>query len=571
MQNNEEHVTGEIDILREEMRQLTLDNKRLTRALDLATKQIERNKRTFAAKDNVNRVISAKRSELERYMNLLLGNCPDMILLFDQEGRIAYCTDSFLKLCGISGFGMVQGQSCMELMAPYTDERFKARMGEVFSGVYRNNAPSVFNGTVDFSKNKNSRSYNIQVTPMLGEKGNAEGAMVIFTDTTEILRAQYDAERANAAKSSFLATVSHEIRTPMNAIIGVSNMLKSTALDTQQHEFLNNIQNASYVLLNLINDVLDFSKIEAAKMDLILEPFDLPGQLRHLQAMFELMFQQKGLGFSCRFDDDLPRVVLGDEKRISQILTNILNNALKYTREGEVQWRVSRRSGGGIEFVVSDTGVGIKEEAIPKLFNSFEQLDEVNNKGVVGTGLGLAISKSLCDLMDGEITVQSVYGEGSVFTIYLPLAEGASGDLVIGEQDNTTDFTAPEVKALLVDDIDINLAVAEFMLSHYEIKADLATSGAQAIELVRQNYYDIIFMDHMMPEMDGIEATKIIRSLGGYAGTVPIVALTANAVKSAVDNFYANGLNDFLPKPIDNEALAACILRILPKDKIQVG
>ena len=561
------HLT-ELEELRQEVKQLVLANKKLARALDLAQKQMQRNKLTAEAHDNVSRMISAKRSELERYMNLLLGNCPDMILLFDNEGRIAYCTDSFLKLCGIPGFGMVQGKTCAELLSPYTNPEFQTQMEEIFSRVYAENIPVTFNGMVDFSQNAADRSYNIQATPMLGESGTVEGAMIIFSDTTDILRAQREAERANTAKSDFLATVSHEIRTPMNAIIGVSGMLKSTGLDTKQHEYLRNIQDSSHILLNLINDILDFSKIEAGKLELLQEYFSLPIQLKHLQSMFELMFQPKGLDFRCCFAEDLPEVVYGDEKRISQVLTNILNNALKYTKQGNVRFDVSRQPGGFICFRITDTGVGIMEDAIPRLFTAFERLDEVHNKAVVGTGLGLAITKRLCDLMEGVIEVESVYGEGSVFTVCLPLKEGRLEDLPAIERKDAVKFTAPEVKALLVDDIEINLQIAAYMLEIFNINADFVTSGAQAIEKVKKNDYDIIFMDHMMPEMDGIEAAKIIRGLGGSAAEIPIVALTANAVSSAVETFYRNGFDDFLSKPMDEAALAVCLLRRLPPGKI---
>jgi signal transduction histidine kinase/ActR/RegA family two-component response regulator len=511
--------------------------------------------------------VVAKRSELERHMNLLLGNCPDIILLFHQDGRLAYCTESFLKLSGIPGIGIVRDKRWHELLAPYTPPEFIARLHKIYSIIVDQPQAVSFSCSLDFTRSESVKSYNVQVTPMLGENSVVEGSMIIFSDTSEIVRAQREAERANAAKSDFLATVSHEIRTPMNAIIGVADMLKSTHLDDGQRQLLDNIQRSSHTLLSLINDVLDLSKIEAGKLDLLPGYFRTHHLLRHLQDMFELMFEQKGLYFRCQYAEDLPAVVYGDDNRIRQILTNILNNALKYTHEGGVAFRVYR-DGGLLCMSVKDTGIGIREDALSKLFTAFERLDLVRNKGVVGTGLGLAITKRLCDLMHGEINVQSVYGEGSCFTVLLPLQEGSEEDLP-AEREKGISFKAPGAKALIVDDVEINLQVASFALGHYEIQSDLAQSGQQAIEMVLENKYDIIFMDHMMPEMDGIETTRRIRAFGGCVEHTPIVALTANAISSAVEQFYLSGFNDFLSKPMDPVALAGCLLRWLPAERIQ--
>ena len=570
MQEKEEIAVlrQELETLYRDYHKLSLEHKKTVRALDLAEKQIERNRISAEAKDNLGKAISAKRSELERYMNLLLGNCPDMILLFDKTGRIVYCTESYLSLCRIPGFGMIRGASCEELLDRYAAPAFREQMQKVFSSVYEQKQAIGFSATADFGGTNNPRSYNIQVTPMLSEGKAVEGAMIILSDTTDILQAQREAERANAAKSDFLATVSHEIRTPMNAIIGIAGMLKSTGLDKQQHEYLRNIQDSSHVLLNLINDVLDFSKIDAGKFVLIPEYFCLGAQLKHLQTMFGLMFQQKALTFVCEFADDLPEVVYGDDKRIRQILTNILNNALKYTKRGSVWFSVFRQPDGTLGFSVKDTGIGIRQDAIPRIFSAFEQLDLTQNKRIVGTGLGLAITKRLCDLMGGSIEVESTYGEGSCFTVSLSLREGTLSDLPPEERTEITGVKTVGVKALLVDDIEINLQVAAYLLELFEIEADFALNGKQAIEKVSNNRYDIIFMDHMMPEMDGVEATAIIRTLSEDSAKVPIVALTANAVSSAVEMFYENGFSDFLSKPIDEAALLQCLLKWLPEDKV---
>jgi CheY-like chemotaxis protein len=272
-------------------------------------------------------------------------------------------------------------------------------------------------------------------------------------------------------------------------------------------------------------------------------------------------------------------MIYGDEKRIGQIITNLLNNAYKYTRQGGAVLRVETAPaapGPGeadgpdtmvIRFSVEDTGIGIKKDAIPRLFSAFEQLDLVRNKQVQGTGLGLAITKRLCGLMNGVITVSSVYDQGSVFTVTLPLKTGKPEDFPSDEL-IVTSFSAPGVKALLVDDIDINLEVAAFMLNSFEINPDTAKSGSESVEMAKNTEYDIIFMDHMMPEMDGVEATKLIRAWGEHNAKVPIVALTANAVSDAREMFLKNGFDDLLSKPIEVKTLAEILLRWLPGELV---
>jgi CheY-like chemotaxis protein len=358
-------------------------------------------------------------------------------------------------------------------------------------------------------------------------------------------------------------------------------MMAATELSCEQQNYLKNIQNSSNVLLTLINDILDFSKIEAGKLELLPEYFSLWGLLRHVHEMFELLFLEKNLSFTCIYSDDLPEVVFGDEKRMGQIIANILNNALKYTREGSVVLKAScvpgtsenvipgqsRDAVSFISIAVEDTGIGIKEDAIPRLFTAFEQLDMVRNKQVQGTGLGLAITKRLCSMMSGEIKVTSEYGKGSVFTIILPLKRGRLEDLP-QEELRVIPFTAPDARVLLVDDIEINLDIASFLLNTFKINPDTAKSGTESIEKVKKQKYDLILMDHMMPGMDGVEAVRIIRSLGDWCAAIPIIALTANAITGAREMFLANGFSGFLSKPMDHKALAEVLLRFLPEELV---
>jgi CheY-like chemotaxis protein len=321
-------------------------------------------------------------------------------------------------------------------------------------------------------------------------------------------------------------------------------------------------------LLAIINDILDFSKIEAGKLDIINSDFNLRALLDNLYVMFDLMFKEKKLALVFHIDESIPSLVYGDENRLRQVLTNLISNALKYTYEGYVEFSAWLLSDGILRFDVKDSGIGIRKEDRDKLFRPFEQLDTRKNRNVVGTGLGLAICYRLCQLMGGDLWLESEYGVGSTFSVSLPYNQAREDveDASIGE---LKEFSTSGVKVLVVDDIEINLDVTEAMLHSFGIDADLAQKGALAIEMVKKNSYDIIFMDHMMPEMDGIETTRRIRELGDAYKKIPIIALTANVINGAEAMFLENQFNDFLAKPVEFSSLNLCLRTWLPKEKIR--
>ncbi len=538
--------------------------------------------------------------------------------------------------------------------------------------------------------------YTKEVEP-IEQNGKIVGYGLLLIDVSEqsrLLR-QVEAEKeraedANQAKSMFMSNMSHEIRTPMNAIVGMTDILLREDLPEHVREYLHNIKSSGNALLTLINDILDFSKIESGKMDIIEDEYEPMSMFHDLSMIFLNRIGDKEVELLYDIDVNLPMRLYGDSQRIRQIMINLMNNAIKFTEEGYVKLSLETKKVSEediqLTFMVQDTGQGIREEDIPKLFGSFQQVDTKKNRYKEGTGLGLAISKQLAELMDGSIGVKSEYGKGSTFFVTIPqkirsdkraaeihrkpaeqvvLGARFDNELVLlkyknliekyhvmdvtledamrdgiqldafftdepesvsqterkqleawkttfcilqnpmrqnysdeqgtlinkplyslnfcqvinheenafaGEEEDVTGFTAPEARILIVDDTEMNLKVAIGLLEPLQMQIDTAANGKRAVKMIRENYYDIVFMDHMMPVMDGIEATQFIRGLEeDYYKNLPIVALTANATMEARENFRKNGLSDFVAKPIKIKEICKCIRKWLPEEKVHVG
>ncbi|MCL2719175.1 MAG: ATP-binding protein [Lachnospiraceae bacterium] len=402
-------------------------------------------------------------------------------------------------------------------------------------------------------------------------------------DITDLRAAERRAEQSSKAKSIFLTSMSHEIRTPMNAILGITEMqMQNLSLSPETEEAFGIIYDSGSLLMNIINDVLDLSKIEAGKLEIVPVKYDIPSLIYDTVQLNRMRYESKPLEFTLIVDENTPLNIFGDELRIKQVLNNILSNAFKYTDAGEVKLAVSAEVGEDMDIVlifeVSDTGQGMTEEQLNRLYEDYTRFNMQTNRTVVGTGLGMSITKHLVEMMDGMILAESTPGSGSHFTVRLPqkrLDKAVCGTDVAEcmghfryqrsrQKTQINREYMPYGNVLVVDDVESNIYVARGMLLPYGLNIDTANNGYEAIDYIKSGRtYDIIFMDHMMPHLDGIEVTKILHDLG-Y--TRPIVALTANAIAGRKEMFLANGFDDYISKPIDSRDLNA-ILNKLIRDK----
>ena len=429
------------------------------------------------------------------------------------------------------------------------------------------------------------------------EEGNpirVAGALMDITETKNMIhemeRQRLAAEEANKAKSAFLSTMSHEIRTPMNAILGITEIqLRNEKIDANVKEAFENIYSSGDLLLGIINDILDLSKIEAGKLELLINKYNIADLISDTTQLNIMRIGSKPIEFEIYIDENIPAQLLGDEMRIKQILNNLLSNAFKYTASGRVRLSIimeeSEKNNEVILVIsVSDTGQGMTESQIKKLFDEYSRFNLKTNRITEGTGLGMSITRNLIYIMNGSITVESEPGKGTTFTVRLPQTKSDPeilGRELVNDLQEFRTLTKTHMKraqvsiepmpygnVLIVDDVEINIYVAMGLMVPYELQIDTADSGFTAIDKIKNGkVYDIIFMDHMMPKMDGIETVKILREMG-YKH--PIVALTANTVAGQVNMFLENGFDDFVSKPIDIRQMNV-VLNKLVRDKRKAG
>jgi signal transduction histidine kinase/CheY-like chemotaxis protein len=604
---------------------------------------------------------------------------PSYMVALNSDAAVEYLSDSLLRSFGLS-------QKQYALNRPLLDLIPSGQMKMMIQEVMEQKGFVEKNFEIDNDGRKNW--YMLRSSLMGKDKPNR---FFEWTDITPIMEAKNEAESAAQAKTDFLASISHEIRTPMNAILGMTDLMLSDNLDDEQRSRAQTIKGAAFSLLNIINDVLDFSKIDAQKMEIIPKPFNFAAFINDTVNIISIRTSEKGLAFTTFISKDIPSVINTDELRLKQSLINILNNAAKFTKEGSIHlrsWTEPLEDGRlKLYFSVQDTGIGIRQEDIGKLFEKFRQLDTRRNRDLLGTGLGLSISNRLVELMGGAIIAESEYGKGSLFTFYVicygnqedklasvpypdklyilcyepnpynalamnrmleslqvphdiagnkdrmqkllekcvythlffdisgaelaakfaeeqkyhsiliqeitgkreenirfsikrPILIGDLADILNGgateagllsrmrNESSNAFMQTRDVSALVVDDNSVNLLVARGLLGKFGISVDTADGGLEAITKIKQKNYDIIFMDHMMPGVDGIDATRQIRDLGGRYSSLVIVALTANAVSGMEELFLSSGMDGFLPKPIMINELREILLRFLGPEKI---
>ncbi|MDR2952432.1 MAG: PAS domain-containing protein [Treponema sp.] len=523
--------------------------------------------RDITARKEMEKTLAFETSKLKA----MIASIPDLMFSKDKNFKYVQCNTSFEQFLGVSEEDI---RDLTDNDGDWFSPEEVEKIHRVEQQVINENRIYVLEETVHSPTTGNQGVFETVKAP-IRQGDEVVGLVAIIRDITRRKEMEEEVQAASRAKSAFLANMSHELRTPLNVVIGLTDLImEDEDLGEGVTENLVKISSAGNTLLSIVNDILDFSKIESGKLELVPVEYYTSSLLNDVITIVVTRLGEKPIAFHLDIDDDLPGKLFGDDLRVKQIMTNLLTNAVKYTREGSITLSVHCEQEGGdtvwINIAVTDTGIGIREEDVQKLFSDYNQVDTKANRKIEGTGLGLSITKRLTEMMDGQIHVESEYGKGSTFS--LRLRQGYVNDVPTGKElaDKLRNFCYADDKrivtkklvrvnlnyarVLVVDDMQTNLDVASGLLRKYRMQVDCIDNGPGAIRLIKEGtpVYDAVFMDHMMPGMDGIEAADKIRGLGTeYAKKIPIIALTANAIQGTDQLFYAHDFQAFISKPID--------------------
>ncbi|MDR2114817.1 MAG: response regulator [Planctomycetaceae bacterium] len=570
--------------LQEQVLELQKENAKLSRQIARLQAAFDRNKAAAASVANISAMHALEKRKQEQYMQLLLENSPSIILLLDKNNCISYCTKTFLIQADIPYFAAIKGKHFREVFQQFADQAWMDDLESRLCTAVQSQKPLEYEVSLNIDQ-KGIRRYNLQFVSVHYQELDFEGSIMMLYDITEIRQmqesaeqAKNEAEQASLAKSTFLSNMSHEIRTPMNAIIGMTAIAISSGNNEKMMYCLSKIEEASTHLLGVINNILDMSKIEANKFELSYVDGHLEKILQRVANIVNYRVEERHQELVVRMDPDLPAIIETDEQRLSQVLTNLLANAVKFTPEGglirlNAELLEERDGYCVIEFDVIDTGIGIAPEQLPRLFNSFVQADNSTSRKFGGTGLGLVISKKIVEMMGGNIWVESEPDKGSAFTFTIRAKRKSS---------ENANYLRPGVaidnlRLLVVDDSPEVLEYFSLLTEKLHIHCDVAKSGQEAYQLINtKGSYDIYFIDWKMPEMDGIELTRQIKA----RGSEPSVIVMISAMEWGIIETEARkaGVDRFLQKPVFASMIVNCLNSYLgikesidPKQEVHEG
>ncbi|GHS95327.1 hypothetical protein AGMMS50276_10490 [Synergistales bacterium] len=565
-------LLDKISLLEQENSQLKRENVKVSRQVKRLQDTLDRSRAMADATVGIDMMRDAAHLRRDKFMKLMLEHSPDLLILLDEVGNFAFCTDAFLKKAHIEYFEQIKEKNYKDVFADFADTSKIERIQNLFKEALASGATMSVEEAFDIEKSGCPRTYTMHFTPVFNEEGEPEAFVLFLHDITDMTHAKEDAERArevaeraSAAKSDFLSNMSHEMRTPMNAIIGMTTIAKSSSEIDRKNYCLKKIEDASTHLLGVINDILDMSKIEAGKFDLSPVEFNFEKMLQKVSSVISFRVDEKQQKFVVKIDSGLPRILIGDDQRLSQVVTNLLANAVKFTPENgsinlEAKLLKHESDRAEIEVRVIDSGIGISQENQSRLFKSFQQAEKGTSRKFGGTGLGLAISKRIVEMMGGHIWVESEPGNGSTFafTVSLESAEKSEGLKLPGVGWHT-------VRVLAIDDASDIREFFAAISEQFKIVCDVVPSGEEALSMIDENGpYNIYFIDWKMPGMNGIELSRRIKGRGDQQSIITMISATEWV--TIEEEAKGAGVDKFLSKPLFPLSVFDCIKDCLGAD-----